>query len=147
MTFALLISGACRSLFGITRFVPEPGVGIAPSTARVPQPLPIMTSFHARSSLRRSLSSRRLRVLLSGSVLALLCAPAVAPNPAKAAAEYCQTNDSGNYVCIEKVFGSRSNRGLIYTVNGSVFAMRIDCYAYNYERSSIVAIACWNYDA
>lgn len=131
--------------FGITRFVPEPGVGIAPFTVRFSLPLPIMTPFNVRSSLRRSLGSRRLRSLLSGSALALLCAPVISPNPAKAAAEYCQTNDSGNYVCIEKVFGSRSNRGLIYTVNG--FAMRIDCYAYNYERSSIAAVACWNCDA
>lgn len=105
-----------------------------------------MTTTSLPSVLRRSLNPRRLRSLLSGSALALLCSSLLLPSGARAA-EYCHTDNDGDYVCIEKVFGSRYNRGLIYTVNGSIYAIRINCYAYNYGRTSIAAVACWSYNA
>jgi len=86
-----------------------------------------------------------LRRLLGGSALALLCSTLLAPGSARAAAEYCQTESDGSYVCIEKVMGYRHDRGVIYTVNGRVYASRINCYSYAYTPSSIAAIACWGY--
>jgi hypothetical protein len=101
-----------------------------------------------RSAARiTSAPHRRAHRLLGSATLAMLASTLLLPTGARAAAEYCHTDSNGDYVCIEKVFGPRYNRGLIYTVNGNVYSKRYDCYAYNYERSSIAAIACWNYDA
>lgn len=106
----------------------------------------ITSISHSQVQQSRPISNR-LRNLLKGSVLALLCSSILLPGTAFAAAEYCHTDEDGDYVCIEKVFGSRSNRGLIYTVNGSVYATRINCYSFSYQKNSIAAVACWNYGA
>lgn len=73
--------------------------------------------------------------------------PLLTAQVAKSAAEYCHTDTSGDYVCIEKVFGSRGNRGLVYSVNGNVYASRFNCYNRNYGATSIRAVACWSYNA
>ncbi|MFM7675262.1 MAG: hypothetical protein ACKO5F_06690 [Synechococcus sp.] len=96
-----------------------------------------------RNSLRRTAGAGRLLRLLSGSSLALLCSSLLMPTSAKAA-EYCHVNAIGNYVCINRVFGNRSNRGIVYSVNGNVYVARINCYAYNYDSTSVFSVACWN---
>jgi hypothetical protein len=105
-----------------------------------------MTTTSLHSLLRRSLSTRPLLALLSGSALALVCSSLLMPGSAHAA-DYCHTDDDGDYVCIQTVFGPRSNRGLVYTVNGNVYATRINCYHDSYNRTSIAAVACWSYNA
>ena len=65
--------------------------------------------------------------------------------PAEAGVDYCMTNDVGNRVCIVGVYGSRSNRGMIWTLNGQVRNTRFNCYNYDYGSTSIAAVACWNY--
>lgn len=79
------------------------------------------------------------------AIASALSLPFFTAQVAKSAAEYCHTNGAGNYVCIEKVFGPRSSRGLIYTVNGNVYSARFNCYARNYHSTSLNAVACWNY--
>ena len=76
---------------------------------------------------------------------AVLMSPFVGLSPAQAGADYCHTDLSGNYVCIQSVFGPRSNRGMVYTMNGYVYSTRFNCYARNYGSTSIMAIACWSY--
>jgi hypothetical protein len=70
-----------------------------------------------------------------------------APQPASAGADYCMRNTDGDYVCIQSVFGPRNYRGLVYTVNGSVYSSRFNCYNYDYESTSLKAVACWSYEA
>lgn len=76
-----------------------------------------------------------------------LCFSLAEQQPAHAAADYCQTDATGAYVCIHSVYGPRSNRGVIYSVNGSMFSGRVNCYDGGYARTSITAIACWAYNA
>jgi hypothetical protein len=146
-----LASSPARS--GISRPGPEPGEGSPPSTALLTRQRPAMTTprlslrVALHRSLRRSARTGRLLQLLSGSSLALLCSSLLMPTSARAAAEYCHINTLGNYVCIERVFGNRSNRRILYSVNGVIYAARINCYGYNYDSTSVFSVACWNYDA
>ena len=65
--------------------------------------------------------------------------------PVKAGADYCHTTKYGSYVCIQSVFGPRSNRGMVYIVDGYVYKSRFNCYNRSYASTSITAIACWSY--
>jgi len=65
--------------------------------------------------------------------------------PARAAADFCQINPSGAYVCIHKVYGPRNYRGIVYTVNGAPYSVRVNCYQGGYGDTSIASVACWNY--
>ena len=67
--------------------------------------------------------------------------------PAEAGVDYCMTNDAGNRVCIVGVYGPRSNRGMVWTLNGQMRNSRFNCYAYDYQSTSIAAMACWSYNA
>ena len=78
--------------------------------------------------------------IASAFSIPLLTAPV-----AKSAAEYCHTDANGRYVCIQSVFGPRSNRGVVITANGSVYTYRLNCYNRTYASSSINAVACWSY--
>ncbi|MCP9826457.1 hypothetical protein KBY78_13835 [Synechococcus sp. EJ6-Ellesmere] len=73
--------------------------------------------------------------------LALLSAPR-----ALAGADYCHTTADGSYACIQSVFGPRNSRGIVYVINGRVYADRVNCYNYGYERTSLIAVACWSYE-
>jgi len=84
--------------------------------------------------------------LFVASVASILGTTLLAPLLVKAAAEYCHTT-SGSYVCIQSVFGPRNNRGIVMTLDGRVSAHRINCYNYNYQRTSLFAVACWSYTA
>lgn len=68
------------------------------------------------------------------------------PGTAQAAAEYCHRIPSGAKVCIQTVFGPRSNRGMVFTSRGRVYTSRFNCYNYNYGSRSLRAVACWSYD-
>ena len=91
-------------------------------------------------------STTSMKVFTSLAAAAAFAVPLAISVPANAAAEYCHTVN-GRYVCIEKVFGPRNNRGLVYTVNGNVYADRFNCYNYDYESTSLYAVACWSYNA
>ena len=66
--------------------------------------------------------------------------------PSAAGSDYCHRNMSGNYVCIQSVFGPRHYRGMVWTLNGYVnVSKRINCYEYDYEPTSLTAVACWSY--
>ena len=88
-----------------------------------------------------------MKALTSLAAAAAFAVPLAISAPANAAAEYCHRVTSGEYVCIEKVFGPRNRRGLVYTVNGNVYADRFNCYNYDYQSTSVYAIACWSYNA
>ena len=84
---------------------------------------------------------RCIAFLLLGPVFLLL-----RTLPAVAGSDYCHTNQAGDYVCIQSVFGPRNNRGMVWTLNGYVRTSRFNCYNYDYEQTSIIAIACWVYE-
>ena len=92
-------------------------------------------------------STKSMKVLTSLAAAVALAIPLGISSPAKAASEYCHTTTSGIYMCIENVFGPRSNRGVIYKVNGSIYSMRFNCYNYDYASTSLRAVACWSYNA
>lgn len=78
--------------------------------------------------------------------IAAALSPILEGMPAIAGSDYCHTNARGNYMCIQSVFGPRSNRGMVFTMNGVVGSYRVNCYDYNYEKTSLIAIACWVYE-
>ena len=78
-------------------------------------------------------------------IAAAFAIPLATTAAVKAGADYCHTTTDGAYVCIQSVFGSRSNRGMVYTVNGYVYTNRFNCYRNDYGSTSIRAIACWAY--
>ena len=79
--------------------------------------------------------------------IAAVVLPLSNSNPAHAGVDYCATNDAGNRVCIVGVYGPRSNRGMIWTLNGQMRNSRFNCYDYGYQSTSIAAMACWSYNA
>ena len=112
-------------------------------------------NYHEMHLFSEQIWLRRIRSIYSISIfsmksltlLAIASAfsiPLLTAQVAKSAAEYCHYTN-GNYVCIEKVFGPRNNRGIIYTSNGNVYSARINCYARDYHSTSLNAVACWNY--
>ena len=86
-----------------------------------------------------------MKIVASLAAMAAAVIPFALTPQSNAAAEYCHTDTDGDYVCIEKVFGTRRNRGMVFTVNGNVYAGRFNCYDYDYGATSITAIACWDY--
>jgi len=36
---------------------------------------------------------------------------------------------------------------MVYTVNGTVYSSRFNCYNYDYGSTSLRAVACWSYQA
>lgn len=88
-----------------------------------------------------------MKVLTSLAAAAAFAMPFAVSTPSIAGADYCHTDTSNNFVCIQSVFGPRNYRGMVYTVNGSVYSSRFNCYNYNYGSTSIKAVACWNYNA
>jgi hypothetical protein len=108
----------------------------------------------ASSSRALSLQIPALGSLLPGRAVSLVAGlTAVLAFPlghtqfARAAAEYCQTNYDGAVACLHSVFGPRNYRGVVYTINGVLYSTRINCYNYNYARTSILSVACWSYNA
>jgi hypothetical protein len=93
-----------------------------------------------------SLLPRRAVSLVAG-LAAGLALPLGHNQIARAAAEYCQTNYDGAVACLHSVFGPRNYRGVVYTINGVLYSTRINCYNYNYARTSILSVACWSYNA
>ncbi len=85
--------------------------------------------------------------LFAASVTSILGATLLAPFSVKAGADYCQTTRMGNRVCIQSIFGTRSMRGIVFTFDGYVYSTRYNCYNYNYESTSLKAVACWAYTA
>jgi len=85
-----------------------------------------------------------MKNLLASSLLAIPLLFGGLAKPARAA-DYCSVNWSGQYVCILGVFGPRSNRTILGTVNGYFSKAHLNCYYQNYDPTSIVAIGCWDY--
>ena len=88
-----------------------------------------------------------MKALTSLAAAAAFAVPMAVSAPANAAAEYCHRDVDGDYICIQSVYGARGNRGVVYTINGYVRNARLNCYNYNYESTSIAAVACWSYNA
>ncbi len=78
---------------------------------------------------------------------ALLSASMVATPSAIAGAEYCHRDTDGDYVCIHAVYGKRSNRGITASINGRINNFRVNCYNRRYGSTSLIAYACWSYNA
>ena len=79
------------------------------------------------------------------SAAAAFLIPLSVSGPVNAGADYCHRTTDGAYVCIQSVFGTRNNRGMVYTVNGYVYSSRFNCYSNNYGSTSLRAVACWSY--
>lgn len=94
------------------------------------------------TGILRSSAPGSLALIMGG-----LCISMGQQQPARAAAEFCQTSERGDYVCIHRVFGPRSYRGIVYTVNGTPFVVRVNCYQGGYSSTSISSVACWSYNA
>lgn len=88
-----------------------------------------------------------LKKLSKAIIASALMTPMAASMPAQAAAEYCHTDVDGDYVCIHAVYGNRSNRGITVSINGRIHNVRVNCYNPNYQSTSLVAYACWSYEA
>jgi len=86
-----------------------------------------------------------MKSLTSLAIASAFAIPLSSSMPVKAGADYCHTTTRGNRVCIQSVFGTRSNRGIVFTVDGYVYSNRYNCYNYNYASTSVQAVACWNY--
>ena len=92
-------------------------------------------------------STTSMKALTSlAAAAAFAVPPAISPS-ANAAAEYCMTNTSGNRVCIHAVYGPRNNRGITASTNGYMNNFRVNCYSRNYGSTSLIAYACWSYNA
>ncbi len=108
--------------------------------------------LHTVSSLIMPMAktAARLRACTPGCLAAIaggLSISLAQQQPSRAAAEFCQTSATGDYVCIHRVFGPRNYRGIVYTVNGATFIARVNCYQGGYGSTSITSVACWSYDA
>ena len=84
---------------------------------------------------------------LTSLAAAAISVPLSIAAPVNAAAEYCHTNVDGVHVCIHAVYGSRSNRGITMSANGRISNYRVNCYNRDYGSTSLVAYACWSYNA
>jgi len=86
-----------------------------------------------------------MKKLTAISAAAAFFIPLSVSVPVNAGVDYCHTTTDGAYVCIQSVFGTRNNRGMVYTVNGYVYSSRFNCYSNNYGSTSLKAVACWSY--
>lgn len=83
----------------------------------------------------------------STAFLSLALASPLLTLPSYAASDHCHYTRSGDYLCINSVWGPRSNRGINFTGNNKVYNIRVNCYTRDYEDTSLIAIACWAYEA
>jgi hypothetical protein len=94
-------------------------------------------------SIRSVLASASAALAATVTVFGTLLA---APQVSQAASSYC-VYSSGKRVCLDSVFGPRSNRRIYFTVNGVLFVSNQNCYIYDYQPTSITGVACWAYEA
>ncbi len=92
-------------------------------------------------------STQPMKALTSIAAATSFAIPIAVSSPAEAGVDYCMTTNSGARVCIVGVYGPRSNRGMIWTLNGQMTNSRFNCYNYDYGSTSISAVACWNYES